>query len=133
MPAFAHLSEAEIVALEAYLQRLARAPGAPTTTPLATESALRIGEHVVRGTCRVCHDATGPSGGHAMMMAGLVPALVGMPEQLSLAGLVHKVRHGWEDMAGARKDLSRMPVYPYLSDEEVEAAYLYLAYLPASR
>jgi mono/diheme cytochrome c family protein len=133
MPAFAHLSEAEILALEGYLQQLAKAPRTAATVLTATESALRVGEHVVRGTCRICHDATGPGAGHAMMMAGLVPALVGMTEQLSLAGVVHKVRHGWAEVAGAKQNLSRMPVYPYLSDEEVEAAYLYLAYLPPGR
>jgi mono/diheme cytochrome c family protein len=130
MPAFAHLSQPEIAALEAYLMQLAKAPGAPPSPPTAPESALRIGEHVVRGTCRVCHDATGSSAGHTAMMAGLIPALVNIPQQMSLEAVVHKVRHGWSAMAGLGHQLSRMPVYPYLSDEEVAAAYLYLAYLP---
>jgi cbb3-type cytochrome oxidase cytochrome c subunit len=33
-------------------------------------------------------------------------------------------------MAGMATPASRMPTYPYLSDEEVAAAYLYLNYLP---
>jgi len=130
MPAFAYLSETEIAALEGYLKRLAKVPGAAPRLPQAPESALRIGEHVVRGTCRVCHDATGSGAGHSLMMAGLVPALVGMPEQMSLEAVVHKVRHGWNALPGVSHQLSRMPVYPYLSDEEVVAAYLYLAYRP---
>jgi cytochrome c len=129
MPAFAHLTEPEIAALEAYLKVLARAPGAGPATATAPESAFRVGELVVRGTCRVCHDATGSGGGHAAMMAGLVPALVGMPEQMSLEAVVHKVRHGWQALSGMSHQLSRMPVFPYLTDEEVAAAYLYLAYV----
>jgi mono/diheme cytochrome c family protein len=130
MPAFAHLSGAEVAALEGYLKKLARVPGGEPRPTQVSETALRIGEHVVRGTCRVCHDATGPSAGHALMMAGLIPALVNLPEQMSLEAVVFKVRHGWNAMAGASQKLSRMPVSPYLSDEEVAAAYLYLAYLP---
>jgi mono/diheme cytochrome c family protein len=130
MPAFAHLTPSEIAALEEYLKQLARAPGVARPTLRTPESALRIGEHVVRGTCRICHDATGSGAGHSMMMAGLVPALIGMPEQLSLEAMVHKVRHGWQAMAGLSHQMSRMPIYPYLSDEEVAAAYLYLAYIP---
>jgi hypothetical protein len=49
---------------------------------------------------------------------------------MSLDGVVHKVRHGWTSLAGMATPASRMPVYSYLSDEEVAAAYLYLAYLP---
>jgi mono/diheme cytochrome c family protein len=130
MPAFAHLSDAEVTALEAYLKELARAPGRPASSPTAPMSAMRIGEHVVRGTCRVCHDGTGPGGGHSLMMAGLVPSLSGLPNQLSLEGVVHKVRHGWNAMAGVAHGVSRMPVFAYLTDEEVAAAYLYLTYLP---
>jgi mono/diheme cytochrome c family protein len=130
MPTFAHLSQVEIAALEVYLMQLAKAPNVGQKPSKASESALRIGEHVVRGTCRICHDATGSGAGHTAMMAGLVPALVGIPEQMSLEAVVHKVRHGWNAMAGLGHELSRMPVYPYLSDEEVAAAYLYLAYLP---
>jgi len=33
-------------------------------------------------------------------------------------------------MAGMGSPASRMPLFRYLSDEEVAAAYLYLAYLP---
>jgi hypothetical protein len=64
------------------------------------------------------------------MMAGLVPALANLPTQMSLDGVVHKVRHGWTSMVGMATPASRMPIFAYLTDEEAAAAYLYLAYLP---
>jgi len=130
MPPFAYLSEQEVMALEDYLKQLGGVAGKGAPVQKVNQSALRIGEQVVRGTCRICHDATGMSGGHAMMMAGLVPALGNLPEQMSLDGVVHKVRHGWTSMAGMARPASRMPIFAYLSDEEVAAAYLYVAYLP---
>ncbi|HXX29267.1 MAG TPA: cytochrome c [Myxococcaceae bacterium] len=130
MPPFAFLSEQEVLALADYLKQLAGVAGKGTAVQKVNQSAMRIGEQLVRGTCRICHDATGMSGGHALMMAGLVPALGNLPEQMSLDGVVHKVRHGWTSMAGMARPASRMPIFAYLSDEEVAAAYLYLAYLP---
>jgi mono/diheme cytochrome c family protein len=130
MPPFAYLSEPEVVALEDYLKQLGGVAGKGTAVQTVDQSAIRIGEQVVRGTCRICHDATGMSGGHALMMAGLVPALGNLPEQMSLDGVVHKVRHGWTSMVGMARPASRMPIFAYLTDEEVAAAYLYLAYLP---
>jgi mono/diheme cytochrome c family protein len=130
MPPFAYLSEPEVVALTDYLKQLGGVAPTGAAVRKVNQSALRIGEQLVRGTCRVCHDSTGQAGGHAMMMSGLVPALANLPEQMSLDGVVHKVRHGWTSLAGMATPASRMPVYSYLSDEEVAAAYLYLAYLP---
>jgi len=130
MPPFAYFSEQEVVALADYLKRLAGVAEKGAAVQKVNQSAMRIGEQVVRGTCRVCHDATGMSGGHAMMMAGLVPALANLPTQMSLDGVVHKVRHGWTSMVGMATPASRMPIFAYLTDEEAAAAYLYLAYLP---
>ena len=130
MPPFAYLSEQEVVALADYLKQLGGVAPKGAAVEKVNQSALRIGEQVVRGTCRVCHDSTGQAGGHAMMMSGLIPALANLPEQMSLDAVVHKVRHGWTSMAGMSTPASRMPVYPYLRDEEVAAAYLYLNYLP---
>ena len=129
MPPFLHLSEAEIAALVDYLKGLGGAPGSTLRNVRVTESAARIGEHLVQGTCRICHDATGPGAGHRMMMAGRIPALASIPGELSLEAVVHKVRHGWSDLATMAHQLSRMPVFSYVSDEEA-AAYAYLAYYP---
>jgi len=133
MPPFAYLSEQEVVVLADYLKELGGIVAKGTAVQTVNQSAMRIGEQVVRGTCRICHDATGMGGGQAMMMAGLVPALANLPEQMSLDGVVHKVRHGWTSMAGMAQPSSRMPIFAYLSDEEVAAAYLYLAYLPPQK
>lgn len=128
MPPFRYLSDAERQALIQYLKQLA---GMPAEAAELAESPARLGELLVQGTCRICHDATGPGGGHMMMMMGRIPALAGIPDQLSLEAVVHKVRRGWSGMAGMmRRPMSRMPVFSYLSDEEVAAAYLYLAYYP---
>jgi mono/diheme cytochrome c family protein len=132
MPPFRHLSEPEIEALFDYLQLLADAPRSGLRNVQVTETGWRIGEHVLQGTCRICHDATGPGAGHLMMMAGRIPALANLPDQLSLEGVVHKVRHGWSGMAGMMHQMSRMPIFSYLSDEEIAAAYLYVAYYPPS-
>ncbi|HMK73897.1 MAG TPA: c-type cytochrome [Myxococcaceae bacterium] len=133
MPPFAYLSEPEVVALGDYLKQLGGGAGKGTAIQKVDQSALRVGEQVVRGTCLICHDATGMSGGHAMMMAGMVPALGNLPEQMSLDGVIQKVRHGWTSIAGVPRPASRMPIFAYLSDEEVAAAYLYLVYLPPQR
>jgi mono/diheme cytochrome c family protein len=130
MPPFVHLSGPEIDALIDYLRGLGGAPTSTLRNARATESAARIGEHLVQGTCRICHDATGPGAGHMMMMAGRIPALANIPDQLSLEAVVHKVRYGWSDMAGLSHQLSRMPTFSYVSDWEVAAAYAYLAYYP---
>jgi len=129
MPPFRHLSEAEIGALGDYLRRLAGVP-AGSRPARAVESALRMGEHVARGTCLICHDGTGPGAGHSLLMAGRIPSLAVIPDHLSLEAVVHKTRHGWIEMSGIIHQKSRMPVFSYLSDEEVAAAYLYLLYLP---
>jgi mono/diheme cytochrome c family protein len=129
MPSFQYLSDGEVDALTDYLKRLAGAPGALRRRNV-TESVARIGEHLVQGTCRICHDASGPGGGHMMMMMGRIPALASIPDQLSFEAVVHKVRYGWSGMAGMMHRMSRMPTFPYVSDDEVAAAYLYLAYYP---
>jgi mono/diheme cytochrome c family protein len=132
MPPFRHLSEPEIEALLEYLKELGGAP-APTLRKMRTpESVARIGEHVVQGTCRICHDATGPGAGHMMMMAGRIPALASIPDEVSLEAVVHKVRHGWSEMTSMAHQMSRMPIFSYISEEEVAAAYVYLAYYPAA-
>ena len=128
MPPFRHLSDAEQSALFDYLMRLAGSSEEKGVR--ATETGFRLGENLVEGTCRVCHDATGPGAGHAMLMAGRIPSLAVIPEQLSLEAVVHKARRGWSGVATIMHQKSAMPVLSYLSEEEVAAAYLYLYYYP---
>lgn len=133
MPPFRYLSRPEVDALVDYLRTLGGAPRASLHAPQVTETVARLGEQVVQGNCRICHDATGPAAGHRLMMAGRIPALAQLPGQLSLEGVVHKVRHGWSGMQGMMHEMSRMPVFSYLSDDEVAAAYLYLTYYPPAQ
>lgn len=64
-----------------------------------------------------------------MMMSGLIPSLASMPREQSLDAVVRQVRYGSSGMM-AMMGGPRMPAFPYLTDEEIAAAYLYLAYVP---
>ncbi len=130
MPAFPHLEGAEVEALIWYLKRQAGVPEAAGQPHEVTESVARVGEHLVKGTCHICHDATGPGGGHMMMMRGVIPSLASLAEEKSPDDLVRKVRDGASGMMGMM-GARRMPVYAYLTEEEILASYLYLvSYAP---
>jgi mono/diheme cytochrome c family protein len=87
----------------------------------------RVGEHLVKGTCHICHDATGPGGGRMMMMRGTIPSLASFPAEKSPDDLVRKVRYGTSGGMMAMMGGGRMPTFRYLTEEEVVAAYLYLS------
>lgn len=129
MPAFPHLEGSEVDALIWYLKRQADVPEATGQPHEVTQSVARVGEHLVKGTCHVCHDATGPGGGRMMMMRGVIPSLASFAEQKSPDDLVRKVRDGASGMMGMM-GAGRMPVYPYLTEEENLASYLYLIAYP---
>ena len=128
MPAFAYLRGDEENALLAYLDRLAGVPaGKPAAQPVA-ESSARVGELMVRGTCHICHNATGPGGGHMGMMRRIIPSLASMPEEHSLSSVVQQVRNG---SSGMMMMGQQMPAFPDFTEAETAAAYLYLQrYLP---
>ena len=142
MPAFPQLTGGEIVALESYLETLAQVPAAERLPPAeVTLSAARVGELLVKGTCHICHPATGPSPNHMMMyMRGVIPSLASLPEQRSASAVVAKVREGRMTMGGGMMGgrgmmggggmMGRMPVFSYLTDEEVVAAYLFVSAYP---
>lgn len=62
MPSFEHLRGDEVEALLGYLQKLAGVDAGKRGELLVPQSAARVGEHLVKGTCHVCHDATGRGG-----------------------------------------------------------------------
>jgi mono/diheme cytochrome c family protein len=127
MPPFRHMRDDEIDALLDYLERLAGAASpAHPTTPVAA-SAARVGEHLVKGTCHVCHDATGPGRGHMAMMRRIVPSLASFPRELSLDAVTRQVERGSSGMTMMMGG-PQMPALPYVTEEEIAAAYLYLAY-----
>lgn len=130
MPPFDHLRTDEVDALVGYLKRLTRVPDAGPTDRLLTESAARVGEHVVKGTCRICHDATGPGAGRMMMGGGTIPSLASLGAEAAVVEVVAKVRNGSSRMMMPMMGQSRMPVFSYLTPAEISAALVYLAAYP---
>jgi mono/diheme cytochrome c family protein len=125
MPSFAHLSESDADALIGHLQRMVGIPEAARPERRLTLAAARVGELVVKGTCHICHDATGP-GRHLMMMQEAIPSLASMPQGESLEQLIAKVRQGVAPTMMMRTGPSQMPELPYLTAQELAAAMLYV-------
>lgn len=146
MPAFPHLSEGEVAALVSYLRTLAEVPVSAARPPALQLSAARVGEIIVKGTCHVCHPATGPNPSHMMMyMRGVIPSLASVVEQRTASAVVAKVREGRMTMMGGdgmmgggrmmggrgmMGRMGRMPIFSYLTDQEVGAAYVFLSRYP---
>jgi mono/diheme cytochrome c family protein len=131
MPPLAHLQRREIDALYAYLTELAGSPDAKPQRRLTLSSA-RVGEHVVKGTCHICHDAVGLRPTARDLEQGVIPPLTVLLEDQPVRYFVRKARSG---APVTRADVpfhyrGRMPVFPYLRDEELAAAYLYLMAYP---
>jgi mono/diheme cytochrome c family protein len=122
MPAFAYLRSDEVDALLGYLEKLAGVPPTKRDGLLVPESVSSAGEHIARGTCHICHDATGQEAGRMMMMHRGIPSLASIPRERSLSGVVHQVEFGSSGMIKMMGD-EVMPAYPYLSEEEIAAVY----------
>ncbi|MGH9747155.1 MAG: cytochrome c [Candidatus Acidiferrales bacterium] len=126
------LSETEIRSLVAYLQQLSEVPGAEGKQIAVKESSYRIGEHIVKSTCHVCHSATGPNPNPDQIYDGAIPPLSAFTTRVSLPEFVRKVTSGAPILMGAPPTFyrGRMPVFGYLSQDEAAAAYLYLVLYP---
>ena len=126
------LSEAEIRSLVAYLEQLADIPGAEKNQIEVKESSYRVGEHIVKSTCHVCHSATGPNPSPEQILKGAIPPLSALTTRVSLSGFVRKVTSGAPIIMGTPPTYYRghMPVFAYLSQDEAAAAYLYLIRYP---
>jgi mono/diheme cytochrome c family protein len=132
MPAFSHLSDAEIQGLLAYLMQLAQVPGSAHEGPILRESRLRVGELIARSTCHTCHSATGHDPGPEELMAGAIPPLSKLTARKNQAEFIRKVASGAPVLMGVPPTLcrGRMPVFYYLSEEEAADVYLYLTLYP---
>ena len=132
MPPFPHLDDAEVHAILAYLKQLAEVPGAQQQQVTVEESDVRIGEHVVKSTCHICHDAAGSNPDAVQLFQGMIPPLGTLTARTSLSRFEQKVRVGAPIMMGTPPSLfrGRMPVFYYLSEQEVADAYLYLKLYP---
>ena len=131
MPAFRHLSDIEVDALLAYLDLLAGIPGAERRQVRIAQPAHRVGEHLVKGTCQICHGATGAWPGPEALLQGEVPSLAGIARR-TLPDVVRKVRQGAPVTMGRAliSSRGRMATFGYLTDSEVTAAYRYLVAYP---
>ena len=132
MPPFPHLSEPEIHAIFSYLRQLAEIPGAENQQVRVEEEPVRIGEHIVKSTCHVCHAAIGVNPTGDELLQGAIPPLSSLTTRVSLSEFERKVRHGAPIMMGTPLEpyRGRMPVFDYLSESEVADAYLYLRLYP---
>jgi mono/diheme cytochrome c family protein len=54
-----YLTDAEVRSLFAYLRQLAGIPGAEKQQVPVVEPPLRVGEHIVKSTCHICHASVG--------------------------------------------------------------------------
>jgi mono/diheme cytochrome c family protein len=130
MPPREHLQESDLEMLYAYLTQLA---GTPDARPLAakTLSLERVGENVVKGTCHICHDAVGPSPGLAPLNSD-IPSFKTLLASKNVVDFITKVRSGAPTTLGELPFHSRgrMPVFYYLNDHEVAAAYVFLNTFP---
>ena len=128
MPPFKHLDREEVNALLKYLKAHVGDPESQGKEDLVMQSVSRVGEHLVKGTCRICHDATGPGVGRMGMMQGIIPSLASFPVEQSMQSIVWQVELGSRTMM--MMGGQRMPAYPYITAEEAGAAYLYLIQYP---
>jgi mono/diheme cytochrome c family protein len=136
MPPFPHLSEAEIRSLVAYLNQLSGVPGAERQQIAIKEPSYRIGEHIVKSTCQICHSAAGPNPDPQQLSDGAIPPLSTLTTRTGLPEFVRKVTNGAPIIMGSppfsyRDSFrGRMPVFHYLSADEAADAYLYLTLYP---
>ena len=107
MPAFAHLRPAEIDALLAHLGKLANVPTAAPSPARLVLSSSQVGQHVVKGTCLISHDAAGP-GSRASLDGRPIPSLATLVESRTLPQVIAKVHTG--SIAGERR--GEMPQFP---------------------
>jgi mono/diheme cytochrome c family protein len=129
MPPFRRLKGKEVNALMQYLKRHAGVPESQGKDILVQQTVPRVGEHLMKGTCHICHDAAGPGSGHmGMMMGGIIPSLASFPWEQSMQSLVWQVELGSRTMMMMGDP--RMPAYPYITANETAASYLYLVKYP---
>jgi mono/diheme cytochrome c family protein len=132
MPPFPQLSETEIRSLLAYLKQLAGIPGAEREQIAITQSPSRVGEQIVKSTCHICHSAVGPNPNPQQILEGAIPPLSTLTTRTTMPDFVRKVTAGNPISMGAAPMpfRGRMPVFDYLTEDEVANAYLYLTLYP---
>jgi len=132
MPAFPHLRGAEVNSLVGYLRQLAGVRGGQGEQVAIREPRVRVGEHIVKSTCHICHSAAGPNPNPQELYEGVIPPLNTLALRTSRAEFIRKVTRGAPVLMGAPPELyrGRMPAFYYLSEEEAADVYLYLTRYP---
>lgn len=128
MPAFPQLAPKEVPALIAYLDLLVGIPNSEKKQVTLEEPVMHVGENLIKGTCHICHAATGPNPSPEEIAGGAIPPLAALPKRVDLQQFVQKVTLGRPIFMG-NLDLryrGRMPVFYYLRPENVAAAYEYI-------
>jgi mono/diheme cytochrome c family protein len=131
MPPFRQLTREEMNALLAYVEELAGIPGAERKQIWLSEPAARVGELLVKGTCHICHEATGPGLAISLAMPGTIPSLASLPTERTRSEVILKVREGrTRPTPMMLSDRGAMPIFSELEPAEVAAAYAYLVCYP---
>ena len=134
MPPFRHLAREEVEALLAYLEELAGIPGAERKQIWLSESATRVGELLVKGTCHICHEASGPGLAVGVAMTAAIPSLASLPIDRFPYEVIRKVREGISRPTPMMmSNQGEMPIFSNVTPEEVAAAYAYLVSYPPRR
>lgn len=123
MPGFDFFSADEAESLLAYLEHFAGVADPKHADRTLALPVDRIGEVIVKGTCQTCHEASTASGKRTT--SSQIPPLAGMtatyPVGMFVAGARHRGQHGLN---------GKGPELTYLRDQELKAAYFYLAAYP---
>jgi mono/diheme cytochrome c family protein len=136
MPPFPQLSDAEIHSTVAYLEQLSEVPGAEKNQIAIKESSYRVGEHIVKSTCHICHSAAGANPTPQQLLEGAIPPLNTLTTRTNLSDFIRKITNGAPIIMGTMpfsyRDSyrGRMPVFRYMSEGEAADAYLYLTLYP---
>ena len=134
MPAREYMTRADMDQLFCYLTALAGggAPKPRSGDGGRTVSVDRVGEFVVKGTCHICHDASGPAPTPEAVLKGAIPPLSTLLANRALTDFVTKVRSGAPTVMGTPPlpHRGRMPVFHYLTPNEIGAACAYLTRHP---
>lgn len=127
-----YMTNAEVRSLFAYLRQLAGIPGAEKQQVRVVEPPLRVGEHIVKSTCHICHASVGHNPSPQELLEGQIPPLNSLTSRLGLNEFVIKVTVGAPVLEGslAIPFRGRMPVFTYLTPDEAADAYLYLSRYP---
>jgi mono/diheme cytochrome c family protein len=134
MPPFPQLDRTETESLIAYVKELSGVAEPRPARPPLREPVARVGELLVKGTCHICHDAsaTSTTAFEYRVEYGNPPPLSFFTEQRTSPQVIRKVREGLAEPS-VSASRGRMPVFDYLSPQEVTAAYLYLLVEPPGR